>query len=577
MHPDLISPEFLALQDALKGRYSLVRELGRGGMGVVFLAREVALDRLVAIKLLPPALSQDPAIRERFLREARTAASLAHPNIVPIHAVEATDQVVWFAMEYIGGETLGDRIRRLGRIAAGDLVPILQATAYALSHAHARGVVHRDVKPDNILLDDAGERVVVTDFGIAHGRGAGDSAAGYGTLHYMSPEQAVGEEVDPRVDVYALGVTAFHAAAGRRPFEGLDGGALLLAQRDSDPPSVAEAAVGLDSSLVATIDRAIARKADDRFSDAAAFAQSLQVARALAPRLPATLRRFARRVLEDDRRLGPMLGLAGAGLLGALFTDAFLNSFWDIEVAIYYLFALVGGVATTMIVGDHLREVRTLAGMGYSRASAVRAIRQLDAEEDGDATPVGGPAWSKDPRLVIPVGMAITVLSLVVSTKGGDGLSLIGFLLALSAPAITIARVVRLRGMRRSLWGRVVSSRVGRWLWRVATLGLGEVREAPVAGEPTALAVGSAVQMLWAQLPEVERKLLEEVPDLAARLESRALLRGTPDAAEAITALETLRLDLLRLRTGERQADGLTEDLAKLSKVGRYVDARGEV
>jgi serine/threonine-protein kinase len=576
MVPELISPEFLALQDALKGRYSLVRELGRGGMGVVFLAREVALDRLVALKLLPPALSDDAVVRERFLREARTAASLAHPNIVPIHAVEASDNLVWFAMEYVPGETLGGRIRRLGKLPAGELLPILQETAYALAHAHARGVIHRDVKPDNILLDEESGRVVVTDFGIAHAGGAGDSAAGHGTLHYMAPEQALGEAIDARADVYGLGVTAFHAVTGRRPFEGLHGGALLVAQREHSPPPVTDLAPGLMPPLAAAIDRAIARDPANRFLDADAMAQSLQSARALVPQVPAPLRGFARHAVEHGRRLGPILGLSGAALIGALFTDAFLNTFFDIEVAFY---GLIGVLAALVGVGQmvsHLGEIRSLAAKGHGRDAALRVLQRIDAEEEGTGEPIGGPAWSRKPRAVIALGTSSTVLGLYLSTSGSGLLSTLGFLMALVVPVMTVARVVRLKGARGSWWTRVLRSWVGRWCWRVATLGMAEVRPAPVAGEPTALAIGSIVHGLWAQLPEVERKLLEEVPDLADRLEARALERGSPDAAEAITALETLRIDLLRLRAGQLPVDGLTEDLAKLQDVGRYVDARGE-
>ena len=150
-HP---SAEFLALQTALAGRYSLERELGRGGMGIVFLAREVALDRLVALKLLPPEMAAQPEVRERFLKEARTAARLSHPNIVPIYAVDEIDEFVFFVMAYIDGGTLGDRIRERGPLSSSDAVRLLREVSWALGHAHLQGVVHRDVKPDNILLEE---------------------------------------------------------------------------------------------------------------------------------------------------------------------------------------------------------------------------------------------------------------------------------------------------------------------------------------------------------------------------------------------------------------------------------------
>jgi serine/threonine-protein kinase len=193
---DGVDPLFLQLQGALLGRYSLEREIGRGGMGIVFLARDVSLDRPVAIKLLPPARAGRPALRERFLREARTAARLSHPNIVPIHAVEESGGLVWFVMTYVPGETLGTRLRERGSLPPAEVVRILRDVAWALSHAHAQGVVHRDVKPDNILLETGGRRALIADFGIAAAMEQDGEMAG--TIGYLSPEQAMGQRLDGR-------------------------------------------------------------------------------------------------------------------------------------------------------------------------------------------------------------------------------------------------------------------------------------------------------------------------------------------------------------------------------------------
>lgn len=576
--PDLVSPEFLELQAAVAGRYSLVRELGRGGMGIVFLAREVALDRLVAIKLLPPAVCGDAVLRERFLREARTAAKLSHPHIVPIHAVETTADCVFFVMEYVAGETLGARLRREGTLPPNEVLRIAQEVAWALAHAHARGVVHRDVKPDNIMLEEGTGRAIVTDFGIAHHGGPHDSAAGHGTMHYMSPEQAMGEPVDARSDVYSLGVTLFHAVSGRRPFEGHDGAALIARQAGHDAPPVATVAQTVEPAFAAAIDRATHRDPEARWVSMDEFAEALAAARAATPQLPVPLRRFGRHAVEFGRQLGPVLGLAGAALFGAMFIDAFLETFFGFEVAMFLIVGTVAGIVSLGLLIEHLREIRSVSRRGYGRTGALRAVRAIENDEAHLVEPVTGPAWSRRPQAVISLGMAVTILGLLTVTRADfTPVSLLGLTAALFAPPLVIARITRLRGMTGSWWARVLTSRVGGWLWKVATLGLRPERENPVAGEPTALAVGEVIRALHAALPPGEQHLLAEVPDLAARLEARALDRNDPHAGEAMTALETLRLDLLRLRAGQLQADGVTEDLRKLRDVGMYVDARDEV
>src|SRR5262252_819250 len=237
--------EFIDLQQALAGEYSLERELGRGGMGIVYLAREVQLDRLVAIKVLPEALAARPDVRERFLREARMAASLSHPHIVPIYRVGEAGGFVFFAMAYVNGETLGERLRTRGPLAPALATRLLKEVAWALSYAHGRGIVHRDIKPDNILIEAETGRALVSDFGIA--RGAGETAISdpgrvMGTAHFMSPEQASSEPLDGRSDFYSLGVVAYLAVSGKLPFDASNGAALALQHIGAPVPSLAAAA-----------------------------------------------------------------------------------------------------------------------------------------------------------------------------------------------------------------------------------------------------------------------------------------------------------------------------------------------
>src|ERR671921_842542 len=215
--------EFLALQTALAGEYSLQRELGRGGMGIVYLARDVQLDRDVAIMVLPSHPATPAESRERFLREAPTAAGLSHPHIVPIHRVGEAGGFVFFVMTYVEGETLGERLRTRGPLPPAEAARVLREVAWALAYAHGRGIVHRDVKPDNILLEAGTGRALVTDFGIAHGGSHQDPATEpgkiTGTAHFMSPEQAANDLLDGRSDIYSLGVVGYLAASGRLPFE----------------------------------------------------------------------------------------------------------------------------------------------------------------------------------------------------------------------------------------------------------------------------------------------------------------------------------------------------------------------
>src|SRR5437016_8362991 len=318
-----ISTEFLALQELLAGRYSIERELGRGGMGIVLLARDVALDRPVAIKLLPPHLATRPDERERFLQEARTAAGLSHPNIVPIHLVEARGDLVFFVMGFVDGETLRDRVERAGPLSPRLAMKLLQEVAWALGAAHQRGVIHRDVKPDNIMIERATERAVVTDFGIALGSRAGkaESPGGAitGTARYMSPEQACGEPVDARSDLYSLGATFFYALTGRAPFEGTNLPAILTKHVFETAPLVQTLRPELPAKLAGVVGRVLRKAAVESVHTGDDLARVAGEVRGRDFRAPPLVRAFVRNAQVSTMVLLALaLAGKGAGVIGAI-------------------------------------------------------------------------------------------------------------------------------------------------------------------------------------------------------------------------------------------------------------------
>ncbi len=267
-----------ALSRAVAGSFRLDREIGRGGMGVVYRAHDEQLQREVAIKTLPPHLAADAQIRARFLREARTAAALSHPNIVPIYAAAERDGVVYFVMGLVSGESLAERIARTGPLAPVDVVSLLRELCDALGFAHAHGIVHRDVKAENVLLDRVTGRAMVTDFGIARvAETAPLTATGavLGTVQYMSPEQVSGDTLDGRSDLYSLGVLAFFALTGRFPFERPSASAIVVAHVNAIPPTVRSINPRVPPKLDELVSRLLEKSPARRFDDADALRQAL--------------------------------------------------------------------------------------------------------------------------------------------------------------------------------------------------------------------------------------------------------------------------------------------------------------
>jgi eukaryotic-like serine/threonine-protein kinase len=274
--------ELSAIRDALAGQYDVEREIGRGGMGIVYLARDLRLDRPVAIKTLPAHLAGSPDVRERFLREARTAAHLSHPSIVPIHRADEIAGQVFFVMGYVDGDSLAQRIQSRGRPPFVETIAQLRDVALALGYAHARGVIHRDVKAENILIEHGTGRAVVTDFGIARlAESKQLTATGQvlGTVHYMSPEQVTGDAIDGRSDVYALGVVAFLALSGKFPFDSETPSAILVSHVTRPAPRLADAAPDVPIAIATVVDRCLAKSPGDRFDTSGALADALEQVR----------------------------------------------------------------------------------------------------------------------------------------------------------------------------------------------------------------------------------------------------------------------------------------------------------
>jgi serine/threonine-protein kinase PpkA len=254
--------------------YSIVSEIGRGGMATVYRARQVMLDREVALKVLNRALSAEPSNAQRFLQEARMLASLEHPNVVSVYDVGVTpDGSYYFSMQLLEGGDFSARLQR--GVSEAEVVRVLTAVADALAYAHARGYVHRDVTPSNILFDTE-DKPRLTDFGIALAMAMSSritaSGLSVGTSHYMSPEQARGGEVDPRSDIYSLGVVTYEALTGHTPFRGADSFAVAYAHVYEPVPPLPAAL----SKWQPLVDRSLAKNPEDRFQDCAAFTAALR-------------------------------------------------------------------------------------------------------------------------------------------------------------------------------------------------------------------------------------------------------------------------------------------------------------
>jgi len=620
--PSETDAEFIALQEALAGRYSLQRELGRGGMGIVYLAHEVALDRPVALKLLPPHLAAEPGLVERFMREARTAARLSQPNIVPIHRVDRVGRFVFFTMAYVEGESLGAVLRRRGALPAADAARILREVAWALAYAHAQGVVHRDVKPDNILLEEGTGRALVMDFGIAQ-VSATSGLAGrgevLGTPEFMSPEQAGGSAVDARSDIYSLGVVGYLMLSGRLPFVG-DSPATILAKHMTQPaPPVVGVAPDAPRHLAQAVDRCLAKNPAERFANGEDLAAALSRSLAVRRDIPLPLRVFIKQNREQLR------GLPAWGVFTVY--SAVADVYFALQPGgLPYALVMAGttGLIAAAPAGMLVRMARQLLKSGYGYRDLLLALKddltarleEMAFERHAERNwldRLGSRLWYGGLAATFAgTGLAFVLdLNVTPIWAGLAALTFGGAVATMAALPIVVVRGARRPGLVGKEWSRFWGSRFGKWLFKLAGVGLKELPASTTAYRPTEIAIGLAAQRLFEQLPKETRGQLRDLPDVMQRLEGDAQamrrrldelsglsadlepgevagdaterlgfqredvagdLERARDAArarlqDAVAALEAIRLSLLRLHAGTGGVEGVTEDLSKASEI----------
>jgi hypothetical protein len=620
-HPS-VDPLFLSFQLAVAGRYSIDRELGRGGMGIVYLAKEVHLDRMVAIKLLPPERAAEAGLRERFLREARLAAKLSHPNIIPIHSVEETGGFVYFVMAFVDGETLAQRVRTRGPLPSSEGARVLREVAWALAYAHAQGLVHRDVKPDNILLETATGRVMVADFGIAAAAGDLEAVGVSGTPEFMSPEQALGKHTDGRTDIYCLGATAYYAFSGRLPFEGKSATEILAKHVTETPPQLSALGLTVPRKLALLVERCLAKEPEHRPASAQALAEQLGVALEQRRELPAALRAFVRRT----GRLNGSGTLLGAIALGFAAT---VVSYRTASGATGFMALALG--LTTLPFAYLVRSARRLSLLGFSHGDVGPAFKSEieQAREELSVEQRRGPSRLEMllkraakisaafalPSLAVLVGVSALPLPLISqflrSDLGGVIWQAVQLIFPIAVTAATfsavgyVALAQRHRDVDTELWNQLWMGRIGKGAFAVAKRLLrGQARQVAMTHRATELSLGMAAEQLYESLPKETREELGDLPASLKRLqddaqalrkhyealqealadagdaaaaEQYAEVRATRDAihaklGETVGALETIRLNLLRLHAGTASVEGVTTHLNIAAEVSEEVE-----
>lgn len=528
---------------ALAGQYDVERELGRGGMGAVLLARDVALDRPVAIKVLPPDLAAHETLRERFLRETRLAAGFNHPNIVSVHAVEQVDGLLCLVMEYVDGETLTQRVRRGGPLSPPEAVRLLEETGWALAYAHSRGVIHRDVKPDNILIERATGRALITDFGIARSTTAdGLTRVGevIGTPQFMSPEQAAGEDLDGRSDLYALGVVGFFALTGRLPFQAPTAQALLGMHLTQAPPSLTSVRPDLPPALGAVIDRCLAKDPDDRFPGGEALVSAVEELRIVKPVVAPAVRLFHQQA-NQATRLGLIMLVLGLVILprwasgDQLILTAFvLAGIWGLLQTLYHRarFLLRQGFSFE----DVRAGFQTIADEG---AAARDQLRNSAADIARHRRRLRVAAITGGLGIVVAV-LASLFLRVPNPATGRYSTTTLGLVSILAATIMVSQAIIsfltdpmRPRRFERLAAG-VWRGPAGRWLFRLAARGLGDGPAEEGARQPSSaegLEGASGPGVLLDSLPTGPRRKLAGVRRGVAGLEAELAALGVRERA----------------------------------------------
>jgi serine/threonine-protein kinase len=491
-------------------------------MGTVYLARDLQLDRQVAIKELPAEFAGDSQLRERFLREVRTAAGFSHPNLVPVYAVEASGHTLAYVMGLVEGESLAERVKRTGPLGRREAVRMLQDVGYALAYAHGRGVVHRDLKPDNIMLERATGRALLMDFGVARTitveptATAGMTRVGevVGTPEFMSPEQATGDHVDGRSDLYALGLTAYYALTGVIPFQGESIPRILVRQLTETLPSLSSRRPDLPEALCAIVDRCMAKEREARFSSAEAMVEQLDAAQLAAPDVAVPIRVFVAE-LESLGLIGMFLSITAAAYA---WNQVSRGAYADTILPITLLVAIFGGR-----VLQTRAEARRLRADGFTPAVIREGVRFSLEERDARRAQLRADPLVRQRRrrtiglallqlVMAPLLLAFATRFRVKISETDYVTSLPGIVLLISSLlCLGMGLVLLIRSpLRASLSERLVRVLALRWpsRWIVGPSGDAAVTTSPATSVPrTAVASPPPAVDLDARLARIEASL----------------------------------------------------------------------